>query len=219
VIGLLAFGLSLGPTASGLAPLDLARHVPGLALFRAPARFGLLVVLATAALAAVGAAWLARGRAGRIAVCCCLPLMLLEWRVVDFPGGKPAARPTPAAYARLRDLPAGAIVSLPDYAGTDQWFREADYLLFSTDHWRPIANGYGRSEPPGFRPLMDALRTFPSAASMTALRANRIRYVLWDAARAGDAPEDLRRRAMAAGGLRLVEPVETILLFEVVDAP
>ncbi len=214
-VGLVGLLLSFGPSASRLAPFDWLRDVPGLALFRAPARFGLLVLLGVATLAALGAAVLARRPRGRLALAFCVPLMLVEWRVVDFPNGKPERLQVPLAYRQLARLPPGAIVSLPDYRGADEWFREADYLLFSTLHWRPIANGYGRSEPPEFGPLMDDLRTFPSPRATAALRRASIRYVVCDADRYGRGAAELLARAVQEPGLRSLGTVGAVTIFEV----
>jgi len=215
-LGFIALALSFGPRPSGVAPFDWLVRVPGLMLFRAPARFGLLVLLAVALLASIGAAAITgRGRPGRAVLLACFPLMLLEWRVVDFPNGKPESLTTPTVYRRLDALPAGAVVSLPDYMGTDQWFREADYLLFSTSHWRPIANGYGRSQPPEFGPLMADLRQFPDERSIAALRRAGLRYVVVDEARYGSGGADVVVRARQNAALRQVVTLWPVTIFEV----
>lgn len=214
-VGAVALALSFGPSASGLAPFDLLRHVPGLELFRAPARFGLLVLMAIATLAALGAARLAATPRGRFVALALVPLMLMEWRVVDFPNGPPERLAVPPAYRQLARLPPGAVVSLPDYRGTDQWFRETDYLLYATVHWRPIANGYGRGEPAGFGALMDDLRTFPSPRATAALDRAGIRYVLCDAERYGPGASDLLARAHREPGLRSLGTTGAITIFEV----
>ena len=74
-------------------------------------------------------------------------LMLIEWRVVT-PVVRAQILPVPAIYAALDGLPEGAVISLPDYSTGPEWYLAADYLLFSTAHWRPIVNGFGRAAPP-----------------------------------------------------------------------
>jgi hypothetical protein len=191
VLAMIAIILSAGPLTSevagnvwGWSPFGLLVRIPGLSLFRAPARFTVLTTLAIAVLAAAGCATLhARfGRLGRLLTVAAMVTFLVESRVVNFPGGGQPVMPIPDVYKRLASLPPGPVVSLPDYAGTPVAFDEANYELFSTAHWHPIANGYSREEPRGFRALMDRLKTFPAPSSLNAMRETGIRYVVVRAA-------------------------------------
>mgnify|MGYP003344757831 CR=1 FL=1 len=134
---------------------------------------GFLVMLALAALAAYGAAFLVRGRGwrARAVVACLGAAFLAESFLVDFPGGKPKPFDVPEVYHRLQSMPPGAVLSLPSYRGTPQGFREADYLLYSTVHWHPIANGFGRHEPLAHKDNLAALVQFPATVSIERLRA------------------------------------------------
>jgi hypothetical protein len=178
VTGVIALLLSFGP--EGWSPFALLTRLPGMALVRAPARFALLVMLAVALLVAFGAAHL-RKRLHRhtTVVLVVLAVMgLSESYVVRFPGGKPAQTPVPEAYRRLRTLPGGAVLSLPTYRATPEAFREADYLLFSTAHWLPIVNGFGRQEPPMHGDTMVVIETFPAPEAIQKLREIGVRYVV-----------------------------------------
>ena len=124
--------------------------MPGLSLFRIPARYTELVNLALAMLAATACAALHRrfGRVGR-AVTIALTLALLsEFYVVNFPGGGAAAVHGAGRVQVHRHALAGAVLSLPDYARTPLWFEEANYSYFSTAHWHPVVNGDSREFPP-----------------------------------------------------------------------
>ena len=101
--------------------------------------------------------------------------MLAEWRVVT-PVVRAQVLPVPAIYSALRDLPEGAVMSLPDYSTGPEWYFGADYLLFSTAHWRPIVNGFGRAAPPEHAPLVQRLSTFPSPDSAALARRIGVRY-------------------------------------------
>jgi hypothetical protein len=70
------------------------------------------------------------------------------------------------------------VVSLPDFLQTAEWYREADYLYFSTAHWKPIVNGYARVTPPGFAERIRAIQAFPSAESANHLRSLGVTYVV-----------------------------------------
>ena len=151
-LGALAF--SLGPMG-GFGPYDLLTRLPGLDLFRAPARFALLVLLAVAILAALGSAavWTALERTkgtrltrGLVAVVSLA--MLFEWWPVTGTIPRAETKPLPAIYRAFEHLPPGAIVSLPDYATRPEWYLRTDYLLYAAVHHRPVVNGYGRGDPP-----------------------------------------------------------------------
>ena len=146
LLSLVALVLAFGPSADAVArrsfdwtPFGLLSTVPGVSLFRVPARFVQLVTLALAVFAAAGAATLhARlGRVGRVLTLLLVPVMLAEWYLVDFPGGAPQAERVPAIYRQLARIPAHAVVSLPEYIGGPEWFNEADYQVLRDD---PLAS-------------------------------------------------------------------------------
>jgi hypothetical protein len=193
--GAIALGLSLGPVG-GWSPYDLVTRLPALSLLRAPARFALLVMLAAALLVSLAIADL-RSRLGRASPAVLIVLALVglsESYVIGFPGGKPPQMATPAVYQRLNTLPAGAVLSLPSYVGTPEAFRESDYLLFSTAHWRPIVNGFGRQDPPGHGDTMETVSRFPAADAIQRLCNLQARYVVLHTGRASE----LRRAAQEA---------------------
>ena len=221
VLAIVAMALAAGPLRSEVAadawkwsPFGILARMPGVRLFRVPARFTVLTTLAVALLAAAGCATMhvRFGRLGRWLTVAAMLTFLVESRVVNFPGGGQPVVPIPEVYKTLASLPSGAVVSLPDYAGTDVAFEEADYQFFSTAHWHPIANGFSREEPAGFRALMDRLKTFPAPASIDAMRETGIRYVVVraqaDPLGAGPSRPD--------HDVRLVAHVDRDYLFEVV---
>jgi hypothetical protein len=108
---------------------------------------------------------------------------LAESCLIDFPGGKPTPFAVPPVYRHLSSLPAGAVLSLPTYRGSPEGFREADYLLYSTVHWYPVANGFGRHEPLEHRDNVQALARFPAPEALARLRTLGIRYVIVHTAR------------------------------------
>jgi hypothetical protein len=190
----LGVALSFGPSPSGLAPFDWLTRLPGVGGFRAAARFALLVGLACAALVAFGLAWIRRlaPRRAPLVMAGLAALMLSERFVVDFPVGHPRPETMPEVYAFARADGAAAAIALPIYAGQPNWFFETDYLLYSTSaDFLPLANGMGRWVPPEYHALGEAMRTFPSPASATALRGYGITHVILHSLRFGDARHDL----------------------------
>jgi hypothetical protein len=223
LLALVSLSFAVGPSSSevatgawGWSPFGLLMRIPGIDLFRAPARFTELLTLALAVLAAAGCAAL-RSRLGRVGTALtivAIPALLCEFYIVNFPSGAPIPFQVPPIYKALGGLPPGGVVSLPDYADTASWFREADYQYYSTAHWRPIANGYSRSEPRGFRPLINQLSTFPSASAADAMRTAGIRYVVLHGREMEDGRGRLSR-SLAEGEFQLVAQRGDDYLFEV----
>jgi hypothetical protein len=105
--------------------------------------------------------------------------------------------------------------AVPDFAGTPLWFQEADYQYFSTAHWRPIVNGYSRTEPPGFIERMRAMAAFPDPAAVAAIREAGVRYVVVHAARYPAGGADAVEKGRASGAFRLLARFEDDYVFEI----
>jgi hypothetical protein len=226
LLGLLGFALSLGPSGprDWWRPFDLVGGVPGLNLFRAPARFAVLVVFAVAGLVAPGFRW-AAGRFARTRpgwLCGGLAaLMLVEWSMLVPPRDRPLPDRVPAVYALLDRLPVHAVVSLPCYRGGPDAPLDTDYMLYSTRQWRPIVNGYGRGAPDDTPWVVGTLAAFPGANSAKRMRMAGIDYVVVHPGRYADAATaaDLVQQAMTGEDFELVARVEGDYLFHVRSFP
>ena len=217
---LVAFALSLGPPAGADAGswnvFSALASMPGVGAFRAPARFALLVILGLSVLAAFGANMLDRATVQtRILLLAAIPVMLSEWYVVGFPGGKPSPFMVPAIYHVDAIRSAQAIVSLPDYRGTPAWFKGADYLYFSTAHWRPIVNGFGRAEPADYSHVISHMNAFPGPNNANTMRRLGVEYVVLHAARLQGGGEDVERSVLSTGEYDLVSRIGSDYLFKV----
>jgi hypothetical protein len=194
--------------------------LPGVGAFRAPARFALVVLLGVAIAGAFGGLALIRSvPRGRLLLVGLMPLMLSEWFVVEFPAGKPQRSTIPAIYRSDALATARAIVSLPVYRGTRDWYFETDYLYYSTSHWRPIVNGYGRADPPGHQRVISHMLAFPGPNNARTLRQLGIDYVVLHAARFPDGARELLRAALSSPEYRLVARVGSDYLFGVNPEP
>lgn len=218
------FLLSLGPSppllgGPALAPFGWLARLPGFDGIRAPARFALVCMLGLSGLAALGASSVAEraGRWGRLVVVALVPLMLLEWFVVGFPGGKPEVHAIPVIYHTPQVRAARAIVSLPEYRDRQDWFLGGDYLYYSTAHWRPIVNGFGRSEPPTQPDVIARVRAF--ASDPAAVAALGVQYVVVHAARLPSEDRGIIDIAKANPGCRLAAQIGDDYLFELLAPP
>ena len=208
IVGLFALLLSFGPPQQpdGISVYSIAAHLPGLGGFRAPARFGLLVLFGVAVFAAVGVEALVevRPRARILIATVVLPLMLSEWFVIGFPGKRPQPFAVPAVYHSPLLASSHAIVSLPDYRNDPHWFWETDYLLYSTAHWRPIVNGYGRWEPPTHAHDVSWMMAFPGLNNVKAAKALGVDYLVLHAGRYPDGAVEIVRAAQTMTEYELV---------------
>jgi hypothetical protein len=224
LLAAIGFLLSLGPSppllgGPALAPFGWLSSLPGFSGMRAPARFALVCTLGLSGLTALGASWLSRriGRRGSQSLAVLVPLMLLEWFVVGFPGGKPEVHPIPAIYRTPEVRAARAIASLPEYRDRQDWFLGGDYLYYSTAHWRRIVNGFGRSEPPTQPEVVAKVRAF--ATDPGAVAALGVQYVVVHGDRLPREDRGIIDAAKANPRCRLVRQIESDYLFEVLEQP
>jgi hypothetical protein len=212
----LSFGPSVTPAGESWSAFGALSSIPGMGGFRAPARFALLVLLGISVLTAFGAARLQhRGARGTLALSVLFPLMLSEWFVVRFPSGKPQPFPVPAIYKVAALSTARALVSLPQYRATRDWFLGADYLYFSTAHWRPIVNGFGRAEPPGYPRLVSHMNAFPGPNNARTMRTTGIDYIVLHSSRYPDGASAILKDAVTNDEYDLVARIGADYLFRV----
>jgi hypothetical protein len=231
-----AFACSLGPAAAGAAvrgagtaaakatgagdwtPFGLISHLPGLSLFRAPARFALLVMLAVSVVAAYAARWWQDrwGLAGRILTALLIPVAVSESFMI---GGSPVGRPQPVEippiYRHLATLPPGPVVSLPGYREPHWWWLRANYQYYSSTHWFPIVNGYSRMDPPDHGWIMGHMTAFPGVNGANTMRRIGLRYVVLHADRYPDGAVQILAFARSSPDFTLRARIGETYLFEV----
>jgi hypothetical protein len=179
VITIFAAAMSLGPEihAKGRVVADTSLYqvfytfVPGFDGLRVPARYGMIVTLGLAALAALGYAAIDGGRRQYAAPMAGL-LILLEATAVPIPlnqnsteYGQPGLAPLPASIAIGDDAPpvyrfvaqlppSSVVIELP--LGEPAF--DVRYLFYSTIHWKRLVNGYSGGEPLDYRFLIEAIK-------------------------------------------------------------
>ena len=190
-MALATVAVALGPEVRFLGrdlfpgPFALARELPLFRMIRVPSRAGIFLVLPLAMLAAKAlTAWRPRPVVlGAVAALAILetviaPIPMPGWaQVVD------TRRPPPPVYDWLAAQPEAVIAELPmlDIRGIFEHpaYHESIYLVQSTrGHWKTLANGYAGIEPTPYVALRNAVRTFPSAPALDALRGHGVRYVI-----------------------------------------
>ena len=166
-----AFLFSLGPRMKtmgeniGTGPYTLLMTlVPGIDSIRVPARFAMLVALFLAILGGLGAAAILR-RSRRVGTAmafaaglvflaegAAIPLPMNTRGVEDGlrltdPGPMRQGASVAAVYKAVAALPAGTVlVEFPFGA----FAYEFQYVFYSTNHWKPLLNGYSGFFPPSY---------------------------------------------------------------------
>lgn len=145
--------------------------VPGFDGMRAPARYGMIVALGLAALAALGVAAIGR-RHQRRASAIAGALILLEAIAIPVPINQSSTdykqaglAPLPASvamgsaapevYRFIAELPSSAVLmELP--LGEPAF--DVRYMFYSTLHWKPLVNGYSGGAPQPYEMLTESLK-------------------------------------------------------------
>jgi hypothetical protein len=154
---------------------------PPLRGLRAPARFGMLVALAVAVLAGLGASALLsrvprrgwRHAAGALAV---IGLTFEYASVIGPLYAWPQRAPLYALW--LRQQPRGVVVEFPVPRAWALPNHDAEWSYLGRFHRQPLANGYSGYYPKSYLDLLNALIPFPRGESLDALRARGVRYVV-----------------------------------------
>ena len=147
---------------------------------RAAARFGNLFLLAMAALAGLGLASLRRDRPRTLALAAAAAAVLaaanLESLRAPF-----AYRPftgIPALYRVLAAEPGPVVLAEMPFYPRQAVFENAEYVLNSTAHWRPLMNGYSGYTPESYVQVSDDLWHFPEDRAIAALRRAGVTHVM-----------------------------------------
>jgi len=183
---------------------------------RAAARFGNLFLLGMSALAGLGLAGLrARidGTISRLAMM--LAAVVIVAANVEALRAPFEYRPftgIPRLYTLLADEPRVVLAEVPFYP-RQAVFENAEYVLNSTAHWRPLMNGYSGYTPASYVGHADVFWYFPRDYAIEAMRRAGVTHVMVHAARFGhegndvirqlDARPDFELMGVGSHGLRL----------------
>jgi hypothetical protein len=211
-IGLAGFVLSLGTATPVYAWLYAV--FPPIRGLRAAARFGNLFLLATSALAGLGL-WQVRQRRG-----VSRPMTVLAVAAVVFANIEALRAPfeyrpftgIPRLYSILGDEPHVVLAEVPFYP-RQAVFENAEYVLNSTAHWKPLMNGYSGYTPASYVDYAKVFWFFPRDYAIDAMKRAGVTHVMVHPDRfgpdAGDVLKAIEHRndfelmGVGARGLRL----------------
>ena len=160
VVGLL---LSFGPSTPFYSLFYWA--VPFASSVRAASRFGVLYLTGLALLAAFGVAALGRRWPGMALAAPTFALLAVTAEAFRGPVPYVPAGQTSPVYTTLASLPDGVVVEMPFWWRAMDVPRNANYMLASTSHWKPLLNGYSGFTPASYRQRADILWYFPFRAA------------------------------------------------------
>ena len=168
-------------------PFELWRYVywlPGFNFIRVPSRFIILTMLALSVLAALGFDRMIVRLSGTfrmLALVFMSALLLAEYSSYPF-GGVPYTVNVPAIDRWLDTQPKPFVIaevpvpSAGDLGALER--QQTQAMLHATAHWQKTIHGYSGIRRPLHEQVYLDLTTFPSAASLTSLRAVGVTHIV-----------------------------------------
>jgi hypothetical protein len=159
---------------------------------RAAARFGILFLLGLSALAGLGLAslrarrpgsrWLTAGALALVAIVN-VEALRAPFQYRRFDG-------VPGIYRLLATEPRVVLVEVPFYP-RQAAFGNAEYVLNSTAHWRPLMNGYSGYTPATYSAYDDVFGDFPREHAIQAMRRAGVTHVMVHPSRFGQEGDEV----------------------------
>jgi hypothetical protein len=177
-IGLAGVVLSLGTNTPVYG--WLYRAFPPMNAIRAASRFGTLFLLAMAALAGCGLWQLRRRvhRPGLAAAIGTIAVVLVNVEACRAPIAYREFRGLPGLYTMLASEPGPVVLAEMPFYRPDAVFMNAEYVLNSTVHWRPLLNGYSGYLPGTYEQHAREFADFPAAVAIDAMRRAGVTHVM-----------------------------------------
>jgi hypothetical protein len=101
-------------------------------------------------------------------------------------------RGIPSLYGLLQSEPRVVLAEVPFYP-RQATFENAEYVLNSTEHWRPLMNGYSGYTPASYVKFADAFWYFPRDYAIDAMRRAGVTHVMVHPERFGNEADDVIR--------------------------
>jgi hypothetical protein len=176
-IGLAGFVFSLGPKTPLYAWLYTG--FPPMQGLRAAARFGNLFLLAIGVLAGIGQAHLRQGTNGRWArAVAAAAVCLVNLEALRAPFEYRRWRGIPEIYKLLANEPGKVVLAEMPFYPPHAVFENAEYVVNSTAHWRPLMNGYSGYTPATYVDAASLMWYFPDARAFPPMKANGVTHIM-----------------------------------------
>jgi hypothetical protein len=167
---------------------------------RAAARFGNLFLLGMSALAGLGLAGLRARVDGTITrsaiMLAAVVIVAANVEALRAPFEYRPFTGIPRLYVLLADEPRVVLAEVPFYP-RQAIFENAEYVLNSTAHWRPLMNGYSGHTPASYVQHADVFWRFPSDYAIDAMHRAGVTHVMVHPDRFGHDGDDVIRQLSA----------------------
>jgi hypothetical protein len=153
---------------------------PPLSAIRAASRFGNLFLMAIALLAGFGVARLSSaGTFGRHATAATIAIaVLVNGEALRAPYQYGRFGGIPNLYSILANEPGRVVLVEQPFYPPQGIFENAEYVLNSTAHWRPLMNGYSGHMPESYRKYAETFWYFPRDHAIQAMRQAGVTHVM-----------------------------------------
>ena len=167
---------------------------PPLSAIRVAARFGNLLLFAAAGLAGFGLWQITRRLQPRVATAAGIAaLALVSIEAIASPLTFQEFRGIPGLYALLAHEPAPVVLVEQPFYPPQAVFENAEYVLNSTAHWRPVMNGYSGYIPAKYRELTHTFWFFPRGHAIDAMQREGVTHVMVHPTRFGEQAAEIIR--------------------------
>ncbi|MHC9539873.1 MAG: hypothetical protein AB9903_10170 [Vulcanimicrobiota bacterium] len=156
-------------------------HVPGFKSLRYSNRMMECALLGMAVLAGFVLAHFNLKLSGRIRNTCVVLLsicIVAEGLSIPLRGASlPNEKSMPQVYRWLNTAPDGPVIEYP-MSPDGQNSLSAEYMYYSTFHWKKLVNGASNRTPPEYSSLKSELQLFPSRQALGRLVKTGVRYII-----------------------------------------
>jgi hypothetical protein len=153
---------------------------PPVRSLRAAGRFGNLFLLAIAVLGGIGVSMVRRQWLAIVL------LVLVNIESLCAPIEYTPFTGIPGVYAQIAREPGRVVVAEVPFWTRDAIFRNAEYELGSTAHWRPLMNGYSGYAPESYNRYVEAFWLFPADMAIAAMRDAGVTHIVVHTSRFSD---------------------------------
>ncbi len=176
-VGVIGILLSFGPKTPVYGWLFAV--FPPMQGLRAAARFGILFLLAIALLAGFGLAELRRAHGARrwVLAVALASIVLVSVEALRAPFHYRRFGGVSPVYDLLADEPGPVVLVETPFYPAHAVFENAEYVLNSTAHWRPLMNGYSGHIPDSYRKIAWTFWYFPEEHAIEAMRKAGVTHV------------------------------------------
>ena len=178
ILAVIAIDLSLG--INGILFDPLRRALPILDGFRAPARFGVLTLLAVSLLSGLAVARLLASLTSsrrKMAAAVLGVALVGEYWIAPIASYRTPLR-AGVLETWLAAQPTTVIAKLPFPEPDKLWGYETVFQYLSIFHWQPMVNGYSGHAPKSYVQLASLLTGFPSEPAVKALQERGVKLVV-----------------------------------------